>query len=96
MVGRGRNAPTFSLEQTKRHIIFLTSGKRSSVPHGRLLHNLRNAKKNYIFRRQSCRGCRCIVRVLRDNCRWLPCRWGLPRIGPTLCALRYKLQRANE
>nr|DAJ25176.1 MAG TPA: hypothetical protein [Caudoviricetes sp.]DAN46152.1 MAG TPA: hypothetical protein [Caudoviricetes sp.]DAP69215.1 MAG TPA: hypothetical protein [Caudoviricetes sp.] len=43
MVGRGRNAPTFSLEQTKRHIIFLTSGKRSSVPHGRLLHNLRNA-----------------------------------------------------
>nr|DAQ43787.1 MAG TPA: hypothetical protein [Caudoviricetes sp.]DAX90821.1 MAG TPA: hypothetical protein [Caudoviricetes sp.] len=33
MAGRGRNAPTF----------FLTSGKRSSVPHGRLLHNLRNA-----------------------------------------------------
>ena len=35
-------------------------------------------KKNYIFRRQSFRVCRCIVQVLRDNCRWLPCRWVLP------------------
>nr|DAR42411.1 MAG TPA: hypothetical protein [Caudoviricetes sp.] len=54
MVGRGRNAPTF----------FLTSGKRSSVPHGKLLPDLEMLKKNGIFRRQPCRVCRYIVRVL--------------------------------